>query len=445
MTLTLPSPGVTPANWGAQLNDYILAHGRLVTQYGATGDGSTDDTDAVQDGLDALSSAGGGTLIFPKGTYMVNSLTPKSHVNMVGTSWASIIKQNADAGWPIRGNAADALVENVIIANLKFDCQKSIYDEGSAIAILRGKNISVYNCWTDNTPHAGIFLGNPNATEGGVFRVIGNYCDNPGKAGNGWGHIAFVGGSDIVCIGNTTHCTSGDGQVGYGLDIEGFASPQNNSRVVFANNMLKVGSIRGESTTGAVNGSIIVTGNFVNAVGTLGNGPGMAIANNTTGGSTIVSNNMVIAPSVSSPGINVHSVTADGGIGAIIANNFITGMGSSQNTSPDNVGIIFNGAGIVAFNYIHAASATHATAAAGIQSSILGELANQHYFGNRFHSNITVRGVFQSGDIIATADLPAAHADRNGLQLIEDAGAGDRNLVFYAGGQRFRIDGGAAF
>jgi hypothetical protein len=47
--------------------------------------------------------------------------------------------------------------------------------------------------------------------------------------------------------------------------------------------------------------------------------------------------------------------------------------------------------------------------------------------------------------VIATASLPAAAAARNGTMLIEDAGAGDRNLIIYAGGQRFRIDGGAAF
>ena len=45
--------------------------------------------------------------------------------------------------------------------------------------------------------------------------------------------------------------------------------------------------------------------------------------------------------------------------------------------------------------------------------------------------------------VIATADLPAAAASMNGTVLIEDAGAGDRNLIVYAGGQRFRIDGGA--
>lgn len=48
-------------------------------------------------------------------------------------------------------------------------------------------------------------------------------------------------------------------------------------------------------------------------------------------------------------------------------------------------------------------------------------------------------------DVVATASLPAAGTSQNGRILIEDAGAGDRNLVIYAGGQRFRIDGGAAF
>ena len=46
---------------------------------------------------------------------------------------------------------------------------------------------------------------------------------------------------------------------------------------------------------------------------------------------------------------------------------------------------------------------------------------------------------------VATVDLPAGGASQDGRIVIEDAGAGDRNLIIYAGGQRFRIDGGAAF
>jgi hypothetical protein len=43
-----------------------------VTAYGATGDGSTDDTVAIQAAIDACETAGGGTVYFPRGTYVVN-------------------------------------------------------------------------------------------------------------------------------------------------------------------------------------------------------------------------------------------------------------------------------------------------------------------------------------------------------------------------------------
>lgn len=40
--------------------------------YGALGDGSTDDTVAIQDAIDACEAAGGGTVYFPRGIYVVN-------------------------------------------------------------------------------------------------------------------------------------------------------------------------------------------------------------------------------------------------------------------------------------------------------------------------------------------------------------------------------------
>lgn len=53
--------------------------------------------------------------------------------------------------------------------------------------------------------------------------------------------------------------------------------------------------------------------------------------------------------------------------------------------------------------------------------------------------------VYATVPVIATASLPAAGAAQDGRLVIEDAGAGDRNLIIYAGGERFRIDGGATF
>ena len=45
--------------------------------------------------------------------------------------------------------------------------------------------------------------------------------------------------------------------------------------------------------------------------------------------------------------------------------------------------------------------------------------------------------------ISVLSSLPAAGASNDGRIVIHDAGAGDRNLIIYAGGERFMIDGGA--
>ncbi|MCX7597279.1 MAG: hypothetical protein N2512_00200 [Armatimonadetes bacterium] len=50
-----------------------------VTDFGATGDGVTDDRPAIQAALDALAAKGGGTLRIPKGTYLLDSYKPAVH------------------------------------------------------------------------------------------------------------------------------------------------------------------------------------------------------------------------------------------------------------------------------------------------------------------------------------------------------------------------------
>src|ERR1700677_3194986 len=53
-----------------------------VRKYGATGDGKTLDTDAVNHAIEAASAAGGGTVVFPQGTYLCFSIHLKSHVHL---------------------------------------------------------------------------------------------------------------------------------------------------------------------------------------------------------------------------------------------------------------------------------------------------------------------------------------------------------------------------
>jgi len=48
---------------------------------------------------------------------------------------------------------------------------------------------------------------------------------------------------------------------------------------------------------------------------------------------------------------------------------------------------------------------------------------------------------FLAFEVVLTGDLPAAGAAMDGRLLIEDVGAGNRNLVFYIDGLRFRLTG----
>jgi polygalacturonase len=53
-----------------------------VRTYGATGDGKTVDSPAINKAIEAAAAAGGGTVIFPAGTYMCFSIRLKSKVNL---------------------------------------------------------------------------------------------------------------------------------------------------------------------------------------------------------------------------------------------------------------------------------------------------------------------------------------------------------------------------
>lgn len=53
-----------------------------VRTFGATGDGKTIDSPAINKAIDAASAAGGGTVIFPAGTYVCFSIRLKSHVDL---------------------------------------------------------------------------------------------------------------------------------------------------------------------------------------------------------------------------------------------------------------------------------------------------------------------------------------------------------------------------
>lgn len=84
---------------GASLSSTYVLRGEEVVNvrdYGATGDGVTNDTAAFHAAIDAL-PAGGGTVFVPEGVYIVAVRVTKPRTRIVGQGWNSVLKIQANA------------------------------------------------------------------------------------------------------------------------------------------------------------------------------------------------------------------------------------------------------------------------------------------------------------------------------------------------------------
>jgi hypothetical protein len=85
---------------GAQVDSAVAANTGIVSVtdplYGATGDGSTDDTTAVQAAIDSLGSTGG-VIFFPSATYIIDNLDIYVPLTFMGAGRSTILKAKSDA------------------------------------------------------------------------------------------------------------------------------------------------------------------------------------------------------------------------------------------------------------------------------------------------------------------------------------------------------------
>jgi hypothetical protein len=215
-----------------------------VKDFSANGDGATDDTRAIQAAVDAASSAGGGIVRFPPGTYLTGQVSLKSNVWMVGVGWASVLKLKNNGNNYVLATVGTDYFDNITVANLQVDGNKANNSKGGGI-YLHGRNMAVLNTYVHDTADACILLGVPgngvsDTPDDSGHRILGNHCKNPATPTNNWGGIAVTHGSNFVIANNIVEST--DGYMTYGIDIEPNRGNTLNS-VMIANNRIKGGRL----------------------------------------------------------------------------------------------------------------------------------------------------------------------------------------------------------
>ena len=157
-----------------------------VTKYGAIGDGKTLNTKAVQAAVDACSEAGGGTVLFPRGEFVLSTVFLKSNVTIEIPKGTSVLGSldfydfapEEDINYPLYQDVSHShfncslfvgrLVDNIaILGGGKID-MRSVWDEDNArkivnrgprcIALVGCKNVTVANLEIYNATDLAVYF-----------------------------------------------------------------------------------------------------------------------------------------------------------------------------------------------------------------------------------------------------------------------------------------------
>lgn len=133
-----------------------------VKDFGAVGDGVTDDTAAIQAGIDAINAAGGGALYFPAGIYRISAnLWARNKVSMVGDKGATEIRLDQGVNTQILANqnaTVPITVDDFSIINLIFNANANGTEAftASAVAVNGVKRFVAKSCVFKNATGYGL-------------------------------------------------------------------------------------------------------------------------------------------------------------------------------------------------------------------------------------------------------------------------------------------------
>lgn len=135
----------------------------VVTDYGATGNGTTNDRPAIQNALDAADIDGGGIVFFPKGTYLIdNTLKLPNKVQMLGLGGTTFGAGSNDIS--LAATPADFLSQAVSVIKLANNSNVNMIEQkNNSTCILYNagiENLILYGNKSQQTAGNGIHLTN---------------------------------------------------------------------------------------------------------------------------------------------------------------------------------------------------------------------------------------------------------------------------------------------
>lgn len=364
--------------------------------YGATGDGTTNDTSAVQSAIDAA-EASGGVVYFPPGTYVAYGLTvTASNVALIGAGKGrSVLRNNANGEGIYVYGTSGAHLTNVqirdlsIIANLGNGNQRCLYidyadDSVVADCHLEGAGNNALNVYNSTNVRV---TGN-DVTSCKNFGVLVYTCESVEVIDNRIYDLTTLSpdGHFGIEVKDSQRCVVSGNRLSniYGIAIYLFSSGDNpdGNHVVTGNVVRTTVSGGSQSPVGiSVNTSDhnLIANNHVTPV-SAGNGIALAV---TTG--TIVSGNRI--QSSPAAGIGLASTATACQISGNVISDCVQGIvltGCTRNSVTGNY--IYNGASSAS----SLASAIRLTGAA-----TYNEVINNRCYDLRGGSALQKRGILE--------------------------------------------------
>lgn len=174
-------------SWGSFINNsntssnITLSTQFNVMDYGAAGDGATDDTTEIQNAITACQNAGGGIVFLPAGTYVTSAslVISSDKVTIAGANWGTIIKPASGATFDVIKTSipstvgTSGYVRNYIsIKDLMIDCSNmtgTVAGQGNGIHYYGVRYGTIERVYILKCPNWAILLDGDNTTPGQNF------------------------------------------------------------------------------------------------------------------------------------------------------------------------------------------------------------------------------------------------------------------------------------